>query len=335
MPRVWGGAAGISLIYTACYVAWLWSPTEEFSVQLGEKISLDQLSGRALLIDVVIGWLLCTLSPVCLVIVCLLIWSELMHVLVPVDGRVGYLLRVLYVIEEGGCWNRCVSLIHLLKNSSHVLPSLPIVITAYDLQQAGAGAVFSSRPQAVRQYSLFGHRLSVVSNRRVSVICLNGRDYLGGSADTNALTYVSIDLTDPDPPTKCGKYAASSFTDIIVVLLGAYNGMDPRLRPHFTHPCELITPPPTQYRLTEDIILHSRGKWNGCRKAVYWVDEANVLRHAGIFILCGDKAADRFLVCIDFGMKICSTEPPVAWKSRPDERYPRTAALIRQKAVAA
>ncbi|CEM36331.1 unnamed protein product [Vitrella brassicaformis CCMP3155] len=274
---------GISNIYTAWFIAWLWSPTEEFSV-------------------------------------------------------VGYLLRVLYVIEEGGCWDRCVSLIHYLKNSSRLLPSLPIIITAYDLQQVGSRAVFSSRPQAVRQYSLFSHRLSVAfaNGRRVGLISVNGRDYLGGSADSNALTYVSIDLSDPDPPTRRGKNVFSSFTDTIAFLVDVYNEMDPRLRPHFTHPSRLITPPPTQYQLTEDIFRHTRGQWNGCRKAAYWwVDNANVLRHWGIFILFGDKAADEFLVCIDSDLWICSTEPPVASGRRPDERYPRTAARIREKVVAA
>ncbi|CEM23754.1 unnamed protein product [Vitrella brassicaformis CCMP3155] len=194
------GAAlfGITVIYTAWCIAWLWSPPEEFSVQLGEKRFLDQLSGRALLIDVVIPWLFCIFTPVCLVIVCILIWSELMHKLLLIDDRVGYLLRVLYVIEEGGCWDRCVSLIHYLKNSSRFLPSLPIIITAYDLQQAGGRAGFSSRPQAVRQYSLFGHRLSIIG-RRVGLIFANGRDYMGGS--------------DPDPtrrPNVATKYTLRS-----------------------------------------------------------------------------------------------------------------------------
>ncbi|CEM22721.1 unnamed protein product [Vitrella brassicaformis CCMP3155] len=135
-------------IYTAWYVAWLCYTTDEFSVLLGDKKSLDQLSGRALLTDVVIPWLFCILSPVCLVLLCRLLWSELMHELLRIDGRVGYLLRLLYVIEEGGCWDRCVSLIHYLKHSSRLLPSLPIVITAYDLHQVGGRAVFSSRPQA-------------------------------------------------------------------------------------------------------------------------------------------------------------------------------------------
>ncbi|CEL93424.1 unnamed protein product [Vitrella brassicaformis CCMP3155] len=322
------------LLIDGIQITWLWA-SEDFLVRLGEEILvLGQLGVPPPLIPVVIRWLRCTLSPVCLVIICRLIWSELTHVLLPIDSRVGYLLRLLYVIEEGGCWDRCVSLIHYLRNSSR-LPSLPIVITAYDLQQTGGRAVFSSRPQAVRQYSLFGHRLSIIG-RCVGLMCVNGRDYLGGSADSDALTYVSIDLTDRDPPTKCGRDVFSSFTDAIVFLGDVYSGMDPRLRPHFTHPSELITPPPTQYRLTEDIILHSRGKWNGCRKAgAWWVNNANLLRHSATFILCGDKAADEFLVSVDQRLQICTTEPPVAWKRRPDERYPRTAALIREKVVAA
>jgi len=322
----------IGLIFLECDVAlliiggictaWIWS-SEEISAQLGEGFSF---------------WPLCILLSVCLGKWCLLTLGELMYVLLLIDGRVGYLLRLLYVIEKGGCWDRCVSLIHYLKHS-RLLPSLPIVITAYDLQQVGGRAVSSSRPQAARQYSLFSHRLSDKSARLSRV---KGEDHLGGSADSDALTYFSIDLGDPDPPTKRGKYVFSAFTDIIVFLVDKQVTVltDPllyfSLRPHLTHPSRLINLPPSQYQLTQDAMLDSGRQWNGCRKAVYWwVDEANVLRHWGIFILCGDKAADEFLVCVDHRLEICSTEPPVAWKRRPDERYPRTAALIREKVVAA
>uniref|UniRef100_A0A7S1K3M3 Uncharacterized protein n=1 Tax=Vitrella brassicaformis TaxID=1169539 RepID=A0A7S1K3M3_9ALVE len=318
----------IGLIFLECDVAlliiggictaWIWS-SEEISAQLGEGFSF---------------WPLCILLSVCLGKWCLLTLGELMYVLLLIDGRVGYLLRLLYVIEKGGCWDRCVSLIHYLKHS-RLLPSLPIVITAYDLQQVGGRAVSSSRPQAARQYSLFSHRLSDKSARLSRV---KGEDHLGGSADSDALTYFSIDLGDPDPPTKRDEYVYSSFTDIIVVLIDRdfVNGFDFRLRPHFTLPDDLIIPPPKEYQLTQDVMRQPRGQWKGCRKADEWsVDGASMEWDGTILILCGDKAADDFLVRVDSSLKICTTEPPVAWKRRPDERYPRTAALIRQKVVAA
>ena len=116
-----------------------------------------------------------------------------------VDTREGYLLRLLYVIEEGGRWDRCASLIHYLRNC-RLLPSLPITITAHDLQRAGSRAVFISRPEAVRQYSLFSHRI----RQRVDLSRLGGQDYLGwpGQSTDTELTYLSIDFTDPDPPTR-------------------------------------------------------------------------------------------------------------------------------------
>ncbi|CEL93946.1 unnamed protein product [Vitrella brassicaformis CCMP3155] len=300
-------------------IAWMWPPSDESSVQP---------------VIVAMRWHLGILLPVCLGIMCRLIWYDLVDVLRLVDTREGYLLRVLYVIEEGGCWDRCVSLIYYLKNS-HRLPSLPITITAHDLRQAGSRAVFDTRPPAVRQYSLFSHRV----RQCVDLSRVNGQDYLGWPDwSTDPLTYVSIDLTDPDPPTKRDEYVYSSFTDIIVVLIDRdfVNGFDFRLRPHFTLPDDLIIPPPKEYQLTQDVMRQPRGQWKGCRKADEWsVDGASMEWDGTILILCGDKAADDFLVRVDSSLKICTTEPPVAWKRRPDQRYPRTAALVRQKVVAA
>jgi len=310
------------------WIAWLRSPSgKRFLLQLGVIPPLIIVATRWVVPCIL-------LSLICLVIVCHLLhlrWSEL--VLRLADTRASYLLRLLYVIEEGGRWDRCVSLIHYIRNC-RLLPSLPITITAHELQQVGSRAVFDTRPPAVRQYSLFSHRI----REHVDLSCVNGRDYVGPSSLTHPLTYVSIDLTESDPPTKCDRYVYSSFTDLIVFLIDAHfvDGNDFRLRPHFTHPSDLLNPPPSEYQLTQDVMLHARGEWNGCRKAAYWrVDEANVLWQAPRFILCGKKAADDFLVRVDFGLKICTTERPVPRKRRPDERYPQTAALIRQKVVAA
>ncbi|CEM29897.1 unnamed protein product [Vitrella brassicaformis CCMP3155] len=297
-------------------VAWLWSPSDECSVQL---------------VTVAMRWHLCILPPVCLGIMCLRIWRGLMDVQLLIDTRASYLLRVLYVIEEGGCWDRCVSLIYYLKNSRR-LPSLPIIITAHDLRRAGSRAVFISRPEAVRQYGLFSHR---VRRPLAQIDYFNGQDYLGGLADTDALKYVSIDLTESDPPTRRDGYVYSSITDLIILVYPIDESTHSPLRPHVTYPSDLLTPPPKQYQLTPDVIRHARGQWNGCRKAgVWWVDKGTLWQVPN-FILCGDKAADAFLVHVDSRLGICTTEPPVAWKRRPDERYPRTAALIRQKVVAA
>ncbi|CEL98546.1 unnamed protein product [Vitrella brassicaformis CCMP3155] len=308
------------------WIAWLRSPSgKRFLLQLGVIPPLIIVATR---------WVVpCNLSSlVCLTIVCHLLWSEL--VLRLVETREGYLLRLLYVIEEGGRWDRCVSLIHYIRNC-RLLPSLPMTITAQDLQRAGSRAVFDTRPPAVRQYSLFSHR---IRERFAGLSRVNGQDYLGCPAYGDTLSYVTIDLTDPDPPTERRAYDYSSFTDLIVFLIDAHmrdessTGTELRLCPHFTHPSDLIIPPPKQYQLTRGVMLHTRGQWSGCRKA----DERLVDKPmAAILILCGDKAADEFLVRINSSMEICTTEPPVACKRRPDERYPQTAALIRQKVVAA
>ncbi|CEM17670.1 unnamed protein product [Vitrella brassicaformis CCMP3155] len=68
-----------------------------------------------------------------------LVWGGL-RLAIGIDKRMSqieYLMRLLYVIEEGGCWEPIVPLIHFVRNCGMMplkycgmMPSLPIVVTA-------------------------------------------------------------------------------------------------------------------------------------------------------------------------------------------------------------
>jgi len=124
-------------------------------------------------------------------------------------GRVEYLLRLLHVIEDGGCWDRTVQVICYLKNS-HMIPSLPITITPGDLRQVGSRALFDSRPPAVRQLSLISHRLVPgLSLQRTP----NGQDHLGEwlRHDRQVLTFLPIEALMPTHlPFSCAARAAAA-----------------------------------------------------------------------------------------------------------------------------
>ncbi|CEL94759.1 unnamed protein product [Vitrella brassicaformis CCMP3155] len=143
-----------------------------------------------------------------------LVWGGL-RLAIGIDKRMSqieYLMRLLYVIEEGGCWEPIVPLIHFVRNCG-MMPSLPIVVTADDLKAVGSRAVFDARPGAVRQYSLFSRRL--VYTLRVGRV--DNQDCLGSSSQP--MTYQTPGVLPSaafDPPTTCGNRALSSFTDLIV-----------------------------------------------------------------------------------------------------------------------
>uniref|UniRef100_A0A7S1JVF7 Uncharacterized protein n=1 Tax=Vitrella brassicaformis TaxID=1169539 RepID=A0A7S1JVF7_9ALVE len=112
-----------------------------------------------------------------------------------VRSRVDYLLRLLHVIEEGGCWDWTVQLIYYLENS-RIIPSLLIIIAPADLRQVGSRALFDSRPPAVRQLSLISHRLVPgLSLQRTP----NGQDHLGEwlRHDRQVLTFLPIEALMP------------------------------------------------------------------------------------------------------------------------------------------
>ncbi|CEM05501.1 unnamed protein product [Vitrella brassicaformis CCMP3155] len=67
-------------------------------------------------------------------------------------------IKTVYVLEKGGAWREWVGPLHLAKHHGWV-DALPIQLAADDLQHIGSKATFARRPERVRQYTLFSHRL--------------------------------------------------------------------------------------------------------------------------------------------------------------------------------
>ncbi|CEL93458.1 unnamed protein product [Vitrella brassicaformis CCMP3155] len=130
-------------------------------------------------------------------------------------GHAEYLLRLLHVMEEGGCWDRTVQLIYYLENSC-IIPSLPIIIAPADLRQVGSRALFDSRPPAVRQLSLLIYKLVPGLSLHVQRTT-NSQDDLAGQDDLGelfgphrqVLTFLPIEALMPTHlPFSCAARAA-------------------------------------------------------------------------------------------------------------------------------
>ncbi|CEM34072.1 unnamed protein product [Vitrella brassicaformis CCMP3155] len=281
------------------------------------------------------------------------LWGELRGAL-PDGGKSishpEYLLRLLYVIEEGGRWERSVPLIYFIKNS-HLILSLPIIVSADDLRRVGSRAVFDSRPDAVRQYSLFSHRFTwMAPHSRLSRV--DGQDRLGPPMRAHPMTFLTpdtlpasiplaIDFNASDPPTQCVcvgcnlgcNLVAASFTDHVVLSLShlASAASDPSLLPYDATD---VIPVADQQRLKDSIGQAGRAIWRGHR-LVDVCDSGRGGRRAKMAILCGCKATDEFAVRVALGgsgmwdvLEVSTTER-VVWAGKGvAERFPRTAAVL-------
>mmetsp|Transcript_36886 Transcript_36886/g.92497 ORF Transcript_36886/g.92497 Transcript_36886/m.92497 type:complete len:453 (-) Transcript_36886:219-1577(-) len=236
-------------------------------------------------------------------------------------SHIEYLMRLLYVIEEGGCWEPIVPLIHFMKNCG-MMASLPIAVTADDLKAVGSRAVFDARPGAVRQYSLFSRRL--ISTFRVGRD--DNQDCLGSSSQP--MTYHTPGVVPSaacDPPTKSGNRAYSSFTDLIVH--SAYRDRhDGRVMINLLDGDVLMTRG-AEEQLAAEVGAPPSPTWRGYHKAAE-IEE----RKKTIVILCGDKSIDDFAVYLTVYGSTCfsvfTTERSARGK-RGAALYPRTVALVR------
>jgi len=85
-------------------------------------------------------------------------------------------VRLWWVLVNGGQWAANEPILRLAR-SSGCLASLPLIITAADVQQATADkTVFLNRPEAICQYSLYAHQLG--QNTQLTRTA-NWRDELG------------------------------------------------------------------------------------------------------------------------------------------------------------
>ncbi|CEM34109.1 unnamed protein product [Vitrella brassicaformis CCMP3155] len=273
------------------------------------------------------------------------LWSEVRGALADGGKSIShpeYLLRLLYVIEEGGCWERSVPLIYFIKNS-HLILSLPITVSADDLRRVGSRAVFDSRPDAVRQYSLFSHRFTWMSpHSRLSRVA--GQDRLGPPMMSRPITFLTpdtmpasiplaIDFNASDPPTQCCNLVAASFTDLVFLsrsdLVSAAS--DASLIPHDVS--DLI-PVADQQRLKDSIGQAGGVTWGG-RRLVDACESGGGGRRVKMVILCGCKATDEFAVYVGLGLSGTQDPPEVrttermVWAGKTvGEMYPRTAGVL-------
>mmetsp|Transcript_16880 Transcript_16880/g.40509 ORF Transcript_16880/g.40509 Transcript_16880/m.40509 type:complete len:349 (-) Transcript_16880:17-1063(-) len=109
------------------------------------------------------------------------------------------LIRLHYLMVAGGDWRGSVPLLRLAKSCGRV-QSLPIDLTNDDLQEVGSKAIIDSRPEAIRQYSLFSHRLG--DNMQLTRNA-DGRDELGEwdvVVDTQQTVPARYRFDAADPP---------------------------------------------------------------------------------------------------------------------------------------
>mmetsp|Transcript_23057 Transcript_23057/g.65999 ORF Transcript_23057/g.65999 Transcript_23057/m.65999 type:complete len:554 (+) Transcript_23057:143-1804(+) len=127
------------------------------------------------------------------------------------------LVRLAYVFGAGGDWTGSGGLIRLAKHHKRV-ESLPIELTADDVDMVGRKALFD-RPSAIRQWSLFGHRLGRGLELPRSgdwgvTGTVGGRGILSGLASTRGTQSSSIDRDGP--PISLGRARYSKFSDVML-----------------------------------------------------------------------------------------------------------------------
>mmetsp|Transcript_8479 Transcript_8479/g.24165 ORF Transcript_8479/g.24165 Transcript_8479/m.24165 type:complete len:454 (-) Transcript_8479:222-1583(-) len=257
-----------------------------------------------------------------------LVWGGL-RLAIGIDKRMSqieYLMRLLYVIEEGGCWEPIVPLIHFMKNCG-MMASLPIAVTADDLKAVGSRAVFDARPGAVRQYSLFSRRLG--STLRVGRF--DNQDCLESSSQPVTYHTPGVLPSDAfDPPTKCGNRAFSSFTDLIVHS-ASRDRYDGRVIIRRLGGGVFATIHAEQ-QLAAQVGAQPGRTWRGYRKAADIGEENPQGLKETVVILSGDKSIDEFAIYMTVFGNICffvfTTEPPARGR-RGAALYPRTVALVR------
>ncbi|CEM01726.1 unnamed protein product [Vitrella brassicaformis CCMP3155] len=118
-----------------------------------------------------------------------------------------FLLRLLYVIENGGAWVGWEAIVRMAEHLGHGPGKWPIELHSADVEAVGSRAVFDGRCEALRQLSFIGRRISHRGDATLERV--NGEEWLDGSQ----LTIVTLqtltanhpfrDRFDPNNPV-CG-----------------------------------------------------------------------------------------------------------------------------------
>jgi len=199
-------------------------------------------------------------------------------------------VRLWWVLVNGGQWAANEPILRLAR-SSGCLASLPLIITAADVQQATADkTVFLNRPEAICQYSLYAHQLG--QNTQLTRTA-NWRDELGwwvvrvhSDQETEEQTVpaeYAEQFDAADPPCR-------HFRDVIIQEL-TWSSRCASLQ--FWHP------PSGQSFHIYELIDQQPPLW-GCRTIVDYTSDhsrfGNLPRR--LVILCGDEEGDDFAAFI-------------------------------------
>ncbi|CEM20408.1 unnamed protein product [Vitrella brassicaformis CCMP3155] len=154
----------------------------------------------------------------------------------------------------------------------------------------------------------------------------------------------TLSVYQSDPPTKRLNYIYSSFTDFILYLV-AHAPTAPR--PYKLTPDSFLSPSEQhqlagklRFALIHNVVLDCRKAHKADERAFDGLTRDN--RDEAIVILCGERARDDFAAslwvvrrdyatCQTLSFEIFTTETPAGSKRCTQQRFPRTAALIRDK----
>ncbi|CEM21252.1 unnamed protein product [Vitrella brassicaformis CCMP3155] len=205
----------------------------------------------------------------------------------------GFLESLWWVLVKGGQWAGNKPILRLARSSGR-LASLPLIITSADVQQVTADKdLYLSRPEAIRQYSLFSHRLG--DNMQLTRNA-DGRDELGEwdvVVDTQQTVPARYRFDAADPP--CQHYSVyksgnrhGSFREMVINMLAL---------PSSSHLVSYRTgtPPSVVCNRIGDLIRQQPPVW-GCRT----IDYKDYYDHHSyrLVILCGDREGDEFMAYI-------------------------------------
>ncbi|CEM28313.1 unnamed protein product [Vitrella brassicaformis CCMP3155] len=238
----------------------------------------------------------------------------------------GFLESLWWVLAKGGQWAGNKPILPLAR-SSGCLASLPLIITAADVRQATADkTVFLNRPEAIRQYSLYAHRLgdSMQLTRTAG-----GRDTVGGG-----VVRVHTDAADP-PCRPC------TFRGRIIENLASLSSRV--VSCNYWRPTALTWSPVLWYRSYSRysagydsigaLMAQEPPLW-GCRT----IDYTNYDTSSRLVILCGDEEGDEFTAYIEMtkypdesaSIALWTTEAPQQGVTGPTA-FPQTVAIAQNK----
>ncbi|CEM40083.1 unnamed protein product [Vitrella brassicaformis CCMP3155] len=269
--------------------------------------------------------------------------------------RVDYLLRLVFIFENGGDWGAVRPMI-LLAYHHGWLKVLPLMLSPIDVQEADTKATYLSRCEAVRQYSLFGHRLRQTAN---GWPCCPDLMLLEGLARELRPTRYSLRLrdsltsafktSDPRDPvsTCCYSTTGRTFRELIIFRMQQWSDRrDTFQRPLWQEARVCVAT--TECTWTDDSLslkerftraeaLLKGDNVYGCRT----VDVENHLTRTRLVIFAGDQVADRFAVHLrvtknfsdSITLELLTTEatgiPSYRLKTLSD--FEGTAPIVRQK----